>query len=157
MVEEDRVRNVAQDSPNQTKPSKNNTHNKDKSSDIYDNGGTSEENGNTVTTVIVNNIANAPVSQKKVFKGVELFDPDALDIIGGEIEKNVMKDESVTYKNTHKLPKKTQNIYDNLPPIVDSININKVSQNMMKVPNKVLSKRLARLQAGHGDEDYGDY
>ena len=88
-----------------------------------------------------------------------MFDPTAPDPT--EVDtKNVMKDKTVMYHNTEKLSKKTQQIYANLPPIVDSININKVSKSRPKVPNKVLTKRLARMQlggvVGEADAEYDD-
>jgi hypothetical protein len=102
-----------------------------------------------INTVIVENIAE-PTAR---IVNIEMFDPDAVGV-----ETSTMKDKSVKY-NTKSLSKKSQKIYENLPPIVDSININKVSKNMMKVPNKILSKRLARIQRGlvEGEDDDDDY
>ena len=60
-------------------------------------------------------------------------------------ESHVMRDSSVKYNTAH-LPRKTQKIYESLPPIVASVDINKVNKNLLKEPNKIISKRLAKLQ-----------
>jgi hypothetical protein len=111
---------------------------------------------NQVNVVTVAHLSSATPAAAGVVSTDIMFDPDAPDP-DDEAERNVMKDKSVKYRNTKNLSKKTQNIYENLPPIVASVNINKVSKNLMKAPNKVLSKRLARIQLGlqEGDEEEG--
>lgn len=102
---------------------------------------------------------NTPTSEPKG-KGrrkiiMEIYDPDASD--DEDAAPVPMRDESVKYKNTNKLSKKTQRIYESLPPIISSVNINKVSKNLLKVPNKGLSRRLARRGQGDQEDDQDFY
>jgi CRISPR/Cas system-associated endonuclease Cas3-HD len=60
---------------------------------------------------------------------------------------HIMRDYSVKY-NTSKLTQKSQKIYNNLPPIMSSIDINSVSNKMIKQPNKILLEKVALRKEG---------
>jgi len=99
--------------------------------------------GNVINTIVVTDLA--PNAANTVTTEIISTEGDKEE--DEEVETNVMKDKSVKY-HTKNLSKKTQKIYESLPPIVDSVNINKVTKNLLKEPNKMLSKRLARVKAG---------
>lgn len=86
---------------------------------------------------------------------MKIYDPDESE--DEDTAPVAMRDESVQYKNTNKLSKKSQRIYESLPHIISSVNINKVSKNLLKVPNKGLSKRLARRGQGDLEDDQDFY
>jgi hypothetical protein len=106
------------------------------------------QENNMINTVMVADLSN-PSTVHQIVTELASGQEGATE---GDVETNIMKDESVKY-NTKNLPKKSQKIYESLPPIVDSVNINKVTRNLLKEPNKILSKRLARAKAGLTEDD----